>query len=601
VIQQYEPAGTDSISTAYDPDGRVQTLATPMTSWSYSYDKRGLIETQALTANGGTFTIADQFDPQAHVSQRTYPDGLVTSFSPNAWGEASQLGSFASSIGYSANGLVAGFTYGNGLAFSQSLDGRQRPASIQASGGSAGTVVSLQYGYDSDNNVTGITDGVTGAQNRTLGYDGLDRLVSASGVWGSATYGYDAVDNLRTETIGSQTINTVYNSSTNRIDGVSGSLTRSYSYDPQGNLSGNGVNSFLFDVANRLVQTAGVASYRYDGHGRRTITIQNGNTEYSVYDLAGDLVHVYDTAGCVTTDFVNLQHKTVAQTSAGTTTYLHNDELGSPIAATNGSGAWLWYEEYQPYGLKVSGVAEKIGFTGHVYDAATGLTDMQARLYDPLIGRFMSTDPKAFNASSPFSFNRYTYGNDNPYRYKDPDGRSPLEIAFLVADVIELGNAIGSGKSVGLAVLNVAIDVVGVASPVPGISEVAHAAEAIERASKVVEVAREAEKVEEAGNAAVHGNSAASTNLQHRYEIIEKETGKVQKTGISGGKLNKNGSSKRANSQVNKLNREAGFEKYGAEVKETDIPGRAAALDAERQASDALRDAGHPLELQQRP
>lgn len=373
-------------------------------------------------SNGGTFTIADQYDPQGHVAQRIYPDGLVTPFSPNAWGEPSQVGSFASGISYWPSGNAAAYTYGNSLTYNQTLDARLRPNVILATGGSAGNVVYLQYAYDNDNNVTTITDNGAGSQSRGLGYDGLDRLTTASGVWGSAVYGYDPLDNLRTETIGGQTINTVYNTGTNRIDGVSDSISRSYSYDRQGNLSSNGVNTFVFDVANRLAQTAGVANYRYDGHGRRTIAVKTGTTEYSVYDVAGNLVYTLDTKSCATTDYLNLENKPLAQTSAGVTTYLHTDELGSPIAATNASGAWLWYEEYQPYGLKLNGVSEKIGFTGHVYDADTGLTDMQARLYDPLIGRFLSTDPKAFNASSPFTFNRYAYANNNPYRYTDPNG-----------------------------------------------------------------------------------------------------------------------------------------------------------------------------------
>jgi hypothetical protein len=206
-------------------------------------------------------------------------------------------------------------------------------------------------------------------------------LTGASGVWGSASYGYDPLDNLRTETIGAQTINTIYNPTTNRIDGVTGSLARAYSYDAQGNLRGNGVNSFLFDVADHLTQTAGLGTYRYDGNGRRAITVKSGTTEYSIYDITGNLVHTYSTTGCITTNFFALDHHSIAQTSAGSTTYLHADKLGSPIAATDGSGKLLWSEEYQPYGLKLNGVNEKIGFTGHVYDADTGLTDMQARLY----------------------------------------------------------------------------------------------------------------------------------------------------------------------------------------------------------------------------
>lgn len=64
-----------------------------------------------------------------------------------------------------------------------------------------------------------------------------------------------------------------------------------------------------------------------------------------------------------------------------------------------------------------------IGFTGHVNDADTGLTYMQQRYYDPVAGRFLSTDPVLTDYNSGASFNRYTYANNNPYKYIDPDGR----------------------------------------------------------------------------------------------------------------------------------------------------------------------------------
>jgi uncharacterized protein RhaS with RHS repeats len=47
---------------------------------------------------------------------------------------------------------------------------------------------------------------------------------------------------------------------------------------------------------------------------------------------------------------------------------------------------------------------------------------MQARYYDPRIGRFMSMDPVGFVESNPMSFNRYLYVNNNPYKYIDPTG-----------------------------------------------------------------------------------------------------------------------------------------------------------------------------------
>ena len=47
----------------------------------------------------------------------------------------------------------------------------------------------------------------------------------------------------------------------------------------------------------------------------------------------------------------------------------------------------------------------------------------------------------------------------------------------------------------------------------------------------------------------VHGNSKLSTKAQHAYDIIDKRTDKVVKTGISGGKIRKDGKSYRAEQQ----------------------------------------------------
>ena len=51
---------------------------------------------------------------------------------------------------------------------------------------------------------------------------------------------------------------------------------------------------------------------------------------------------------------------------------------------------------------------------------------MQARYYDPVIGRFYSNDPVGFRDIH--SFNRYAYANNNPYRYIDPDGKESWAI-----------------------------------------------------------------------------------------------------------------------------------------------------------------------------
>ncbi|MBC3874912.1 RHS repeat-associated core domain-containing protein [Undibacterium sp. LX15W] len=125
--------------------------------------------------------------------------------------------------------------------------------------------------------------------------------------------------------------------------------------------------------------------------------------------------------------------KTVAAPVAGVT-YIHTDGLGSPVAKSDANGNLIAGSRtrYEPYGMAVAGTATPtIGFTGHVNDADTGLTYMQQRYYDPVAGRFLSTDPVLTDYNTGASFNRYTYALNNPYKYMDPDGREPTQV-FLV-------------------------------------------------------------------------------------------------------------------------------------------------------------------------
>jgi len=64
---------------------------------------------------------------------------------------------------------------------------------------------------------------------------------------------------------------------------------------------------------------------------------------------------------------------------------------------------------------------------------------MQARYYDPVIGRFYSNDPVGFTGP-PHSFNRYAYVANNPYKYIDPDGRELVSAISHNADARALGN-----------------------------------------------------------------------------------------------------------------------------------------------------------------
>ena len=66
---------------------------------------------------------------------------------------------------------------------------------------------------------------------------------------------------------------------------------------------------------------------------------------------------------------------------------------------------------------------------------------MQQRYYEPLAGRFLSVDPVVTDAKDGTSFNRYVYGNNNPYKFKDPDGQF-AQVAVIGAGVLLVGAAI---------------------------------------------------------------------------------------------------------------------------------------------------------------
>lgn len=121
------------------------------------------------------------------------------------------------------------------------------------------------------------------------------------------------------------------------------------------------------------------------------------------------------------------------------TTFYHNDALGSVVAASDESGQLLWRKDYAPFGEQLDSIAEgeKLAYTGKEHDDATGLTYFGARYYDPTLGRFMGIDPAGIDPTDPFTFNRYSYANNNPYRFLDPDGRQSQEAGGLTEAEVE--------------------------------------------------------------------------------------------------------------------------------------------------------------------
>jgi len=292
----------------------------------------------------------------------------------------------------------------------------------------ANTALDLTYTYDVRGKVTNILNGAITGDNRTYAYDGIGRLTSSSGPWGSGTYSYDALGNIRTKTEGGRALVMSYDAKNRLVSHTdTGGPNRTLNYDNRGNVTQLGGLFFTYDKSDQPTYISGTASgtYRYDGHNRRVKAVVDGKTIYNVYDQSGTLVHIDAVTDGKKTDYIGKFVRIKTENGIDTPTYLHMDHLGSAQTGTSQNGTVAWREQYTPFGETMTnplGNADLAGYTGHIKDSATGLNYMQARYYDPLIGRFLSIDPINFTPDMPFMFNRYTYVNNDPVNGTDPTG-----------------------------------------------------------------------------------------------------------------------------------------------------------------------------------
>lgn len=147
-------------------------------------------------------------------------------------------------------------------------------------------------------------------------------------------------------------------------------------------------------------------------------------------------------------------------------TYVFTDPAGSPLVLTDAAGAVVSQYRYEPFGEQTVLNAGRttdtaIGFAGKRLDPTSDLQYSLARYYDRRNGRFVSLDPLGPREGDPHSFNRYAYGNNNPYKFVDPDGRNAV-YAFRAGWMIGVSATtvfeMVAGVSLGVAIYNVTHD-----------------------------------------------------------------------------------------------------------------------------------------------
>ena len=205
-----------------------------------------------------------------------------------------------------------------------------------------------------------------------------------------------------------------------------------YIWYMNGNLLSDGVNTHVYDSANRLVSVSGqssVTSYQYNGLGGRLT--QNG-TQY-VLDLNAGLTQVLNDGE---NSYVYGLGR-ISQTNT-TTEYFLGDALGSVRQLSMTNGEISLAQSYDPYGnvTYTAGTSSTpYGFTGETTDA-NGLVYLRARYYNPADARFMSRDTWAGDYNSPLSLNRWMYVEGNPVNYADPTGHISEGYQARKADLI---------------------------------------------------------------------------------------------------------------------------------------------------------------------
>lgn len=332
------------------------------------------------------------------------------------------------------------------------------------------SVADLNYSYDPAGNVTKIADTPEGGQADTqcFRYDFLRRMTdawtatdscvavpSAATVGGPDaywhSYTFDKIGGRLSETKHDTTGNSANDAtstytyppagtdgphalSTVTTVGPAGTSSSRYSYDNTGNMNSR--------VIAGVMQTL-----NWDAEGRLSTVSQGAGdtvqTTDSVYDADGNRIIRRDPTGAtLTVSGMELRLDKATNTVTGTRYYSHGSSLvgtrvgakvtwifsdhhGTATVSVDGSTLAVTRRKFTPYGQPRSAWPTtwqgERGFVGGQIDASTGLVQLGARAYDPLIGRFISVDP-IIDHADPQQANGYAYAHNAPATRSDPTG-----------------------------------------------------------------------------------------------------------------------------------------------------------------------------------
>jgi RHS repeat-associated protein len=290
-----------------------------------------------------------------------------------------------------------------------------------------------QYDYDFSGTTGNLSTRTNGGKSDYFGYDteNLDRLVSVNGV---------CPQTLTYQPANKGNINTKSDAGTYSYD-----ATRKYAVN--GITTGQNISTtsqlVTYNVFNKvatITEGTKTADFVYNADRQRIrMTLKtSGATTKTCWYFGGSCER--EVVGSTTTQYIWIggdAYTAVAVakkvgTGSWTVYNIFRDHLGTITHLKNGStideysfDAWGRRRDKDSWSYTLSGepalFADR-GFTSHEFLADFNLYNMNGRLYDPVVGRFLSPDPYIQAPSFSQSYNRYAYALNNPLKYNDPTG-----------------------------------------------------------------------------------------------------------------------------------------------------------------------------------